>query len=513
MKYQNYSPAEIDTNRRYILFAVFVLSVCGITYELILGSLATYLLGDPVTHYSITIGIFLSSMGFGSWISRFINGKLLSIFIVIESLLGLIGGLSVLVLYYVFAFSPLYYVTHILFLVSIGILVGLEIPVTTRILKAHGSLKDTLSSVLSLDYAGGLAGALLFPLIMFPLTGRLLTGILTGIANSLVALLLVVKLRYDGKKRALVLLPLLSVMLLIVLGYFSPQLQGTIRTRLFQDDIVFVERSRYQEMVLTRSGGEFRLYLDGALQFSTFDEYRYHEMLVYPALYLHGGRDLNVLVMGGGDGLAVKRLVSHERVARVTLVELDAEIIRIARENSTMRSLNDDSLNDQKVTVVTGDAFSHLQKSNEIWDIIIADFPDPHDEVIAKLYSLEFYRVVYDSLSRGGLFVTQSTSPLFATEAYWTIHETLKEVFPEVLPYHTYIPTFGDWGFQLAGSRNLRDRIGSLEDAHGYYTPELFRASLTFPQDSRPMKKPPVNTFDRPVLYRSYIRGWKEMDM
>ncbi len=495
--------------QRILLFSVFFLSLCGIIYELVLGSLATYLLGNPVQQYSITIGFFLSSMGLGSYLSRFLTKNILKNFIMIEVALGFVGGLSVLILSYLFSFSATYYLLHIFFLVVIGTLVGLEIPIITRVLKKYGALKDILSNVLSLDYIGGLAGSLLFPLILFPFLGRMLSSIIIGVLNILVAIIIIIKIDYENKRKTDLLFPIIIFLLLIAMAASSDRINTILQKRLYYDDIVFSKRSYFQEIVLTRNDDDFRLYLDGSLQFSSVDEYRYHEMLVFPSLALHKSAAKRVLVLGGGDGLAVREILKCGDVANVTLVELDPSMIDLAKQNSSLRMLNGDSLRDPRVSVIVGDAYAYLIDNKKKFDIIIADFPDPHDETISKLYTVEFYMLLRRSLDRDGIFVTQSTSPLFAREAFWCIHNTMKKAFPSVTAYHVYVPSFGDWGFNMAleGSYEI-STAGAAVPGLRYYSRETFGQSLHFPSDSA-VSATDVNTFNKPVLYSYYLKGWK----
>jgi spermidine synthase len=498
--------------QRLLLFSVFILSLCGIIYELVLGSLATYLFGNPVKQYSITIGFFLFSMGLGSYLSRYFVKDLLRNFIFIEVTLGLVGGVSVAVLTWLFSFELSYYLLHIFFLVLVGMLVGLEIPLITRIMKQYGSLKDILSNVLSLDYIGGLAGSLFFPLVLFPYAGRFLTSILVGAANVAVALIIMAAVKYPGKRRWDFTYPVAAVILLAVMAVFSDQMSGLLNRKLYFDDVVFSKRSDFQEIVLTRNSDDFRLYLDGSLQFSTQDEYRYHEMLVYPALFLCPADRQDVLVMGGGDGLAVRDVLKSPRVSRVILVELDPMMVRLAKENSSFRRINGDSLKDPRVTVVEGDAFAYLTGDPGRFHVIIADFPDPHDETISKLYSVEFFRMVKRALAPTGVFVTQSTSPLFAREAFWCIYSTVREVFGGAVPYHVYVPSFGDWGFVMASPRELRETPeppGTMK--FRYFSREAYKQARYFPADST-VTESRTNTFNRPVLYTYYLRAWKQMD-
>lgn len=499
---------SLRAEQRLLLFSVFIVSLCGIVYELVLGSLASYLLGNPVMQYSITIGFFMVAMGGGSYLSRFFSGNLLRTFIYIEAALGLLGGISVTLLMYLFSFEASYYLLHIFFLLAIGVLVGLEIPLVTRIMRSYGALRDILARVLSLDYLGGLAGALLFPLVLFPYAGRYLTCLAMGCANIAVAMALVAKVKYPSRSGWDYLFPAGSIALLLVFAFSSEQMNGLLNKRLYFDDVVFSKRSKYQEIVLTRSGNDFRLYLDGSLQFSTYDEYRYHEMLVFPALFAARAENKEVLIMGGGDGLAVRDVLKDARVKKVVLVELDPAMLYLAKENSTFRRINADSLRDARVKVVGGDAFKYLVENRERYDVIIADFPDPHDEALSRLYSLEFYNIVKRVLRPGGVFVTQATSPFAARHAFWCIHRTVKEAFGSAIAYHAYVPTFGDWGFVMAPAKIPEDApMGGMR----FYALETFKQAMHFPADSSEISTR-INTFNRPVLYTYYLKGWKNAD-
>ena len=327
-------------------------------------------------------------------------------------------------------------------------------------------------------------------------------------ANISVAIMVILAIDY-GKRKKDMFLAAVSFLALLFMAFNSDWFNAIIQKKMFYDDIVFTKRTKYQEIVLTRNGDDFRLYLDGSLQFSTSDEYRYHEMLVHPALAIHGN-PRSVLVLGGGDGLAVREILKVPSVQAVTLVELDPSMIDLALNNSTISAINSDSLKNSKVHVVAGDAYDFLRNNTFGYDVIIADFPDPHDETVSKLYTVEFFRLVKKSMARNGVFITQSTSPLFAREAFWCINRTMKQVFAKVVPYHVFIPSFGDWGFNLVydGDISIKDtQAGELK----YFNTLTFRSSEIFPPDSDEVKTE-INTFNKPVLYKYYLKGWKDSD-
>src|SRR5690606_4021284 len=145
---------------------------------------------------------------------------------------------------------------------------------------------------------------------------------------------------------------------------------GFLEDLLYDDAVVYAQQSRYQRIVITRFRDDVRLYLDGHVQFSAIDEARYHEPLVLPAMRA-AGRPRDVLVLGGGDGLAVRDVLAHEGVRAVTLVDLDPEMTRLARERPELRHLNHDALRDRRVRVVNEDALTFLRRSERFYDVIL----------------------------------------------------------------------------------------------------------------------------------------------
>lgn len=453
-------------------------------------------------------------MGLGSYLSRYFQKNLIATFIYIEVFLGLAGGISVLIIYYYFSFSTVFYFLHIFFLILIGTLAGLEIPLITRILKEYGELKDIIANVLTLDYVGGLFGSLAFPLVLYPLVGRLATSFIIGIINTIVALILVVTFfRYSDLKKVIV-LPVIALIGMVALLFMHDMIERGLEQRLYEDDIVFSKRSRFQKIVLTRHRNDLRLYLDGSLQFSTTDEYRYHEMLTLPGIFCAKEKVKDVLIMGGGDGLAVKSLIRFPFIESIDLVELDPEMIYLARHHPGLSSINNHSLSDKRVKVHIMDAFEYIRKYKKKYDLILADFPDPHDEVIAKLYSRELYHFIKKRLNEDGIFITQSTSPLFAGEAFWNIHYTMKEVFATVQPYHVFIPSFGEWGFNMASCQKCSlntEFLKEEEKSFKYFSLQTWKRANLFAKDEIKSREY-VTSFNSPKVFHDYLKGWQVMD-
>jgi spermidine synthase len=295
-------------------------------------------------------------------------------------------------------------------------------------------------------------------------------------------------------------------------------LVSAVDARLFQDEVIFSETTSYQSIVITRFDDRYRLFLDHSIQFDSLDEHRYHEALVHPAMGLVPDA-ARVLVLGGGDGMAVREVLRHDGVEHVTLVDLDPRVTELFATNPDLVALNGDALNDPRVEIVNADAWvwaAEVQTS--AYDVIIADLPDPKSIALSKLYSVEFYAMLVERLSSHGLIVTQAGSPTFATEAFWITDATLDATRNPVLPggtldtiaYQTHLPSFGNWGFVMAGSSlPAPDRTPDLPDGLRYLTPDVWQAAQAFGVDQSRPDVVPVNTIQGHPLVAAYQRGWE----
>jgi spermidine synthase len=500
----------LSTSHTLVLLAsIAIVALCGIVYELIIGTVSSYLLGNSVYQFSITIGFFMCAMGIGSYLSKFIGGNLVAGFIVVEVALALIGGICSLALFFAFPFSPaLYKVVMFAFILAIGTLVGLEIPILTRILTQTSGTRKSIANVMSLDYIGALVGSVAFPLMLLPGLGLVRASFAIGLINILVALFNVIWLRSYLKSVNRMLAAVIgSLLLLTVLIFMGSRLTAMAQHHLYYDQIVWKKQTPYQNLVVTNDlrRGDLRLFIDGHIQFSQIDEHRYHEALVHPAMS-YPGRAERILVMGGGDGLAVREILKHPSVKRIDLVDLDPAMTRIGHEFAPLVRLNKRALHDRRVYIYNADAFVFINKPGPLYDRVILDFPDPHNEAIAKLYSTEFYTMLALRMSTDGVVVTQSSSPFFSRRTFWSIHETMAKVFGPTTSYQLPIPAFGIWGFNMA-TKSQAVGPGPITVPTRYLTDAVFTASKTFAKDvAPPREKSPINTIFEPVLYQLYLR-------
>ena len=496
--------------RHALLFSVFVIASCGLAYELIAGALSSYLLGDSVMQFSTVIGAYLFAMGVGSWLSKFITRDLIGRFIQIELLVGLLGGFSAVGLFLVFTWlaAPFKLVLY-LAVFGVGVLVGLEIPLVMRILKRDLAFKDLVSQVLTFDYLGALMVSILFPLVLAPQLGMVRTGLLFGLLNVAVALWALHLFREQLPQRRW-----LAAQSWIVFGLLAAGLAGAgqlttlAEAHLYADEIIHAETTPYQRIVVTRWRDDLRLFLNNNLQFSSHDEYRYHEALVHPGLAsLPGAR--RVLVLGGGDGLAVREILKYPQIEAVTLVDLDPAMTDLFATAPVLVALNQGSLRSPKVTVVNADALQWLEESREFFDFIVIDFPDPANFALGKLYTSAFYRLLSKRLSAQGLLVVQATSPFYARQSFWCVVTTLESVGLQTAPYHALVPSFGEWGYILAG-RRLPPFAAVDPLKTRFLTLELLPSLFVFPADMARLPAE-VNQLNNQALVRYFEAEWRQV--
>lgn len=496
-----------------LLFSVFVVSMCGIFYELLLGSVASYIIGNSITQFSITIGLFMFFMGVGSYLSKFIETRLLDRFVAIEIAIGAAGGLAVLLLLTSFSFTRTFYPVAVALIAAISTLIGLEIPLVTRLVRIEirggEDLRESLAHVLALDYVGALIASLLFPLLLLPAFGLMMTGFLVGALNLVVALFAIrifwPRLAGPGGLQAAA----ASILFLLIAGIAATgPINRVIEGFLYEDEVIYSTQTQYQRLVLTKFKDDLRLYINGDLQFSSRDEYRYHEPLVHVPLGL-SPHHKNVLVLGGGDGLAARELLKYPDLESITLVDLDPQMLKLAMSHPLVRRLNQDSLADKRVERVFLDAFNYVENCNRSFDAIIIDLPDPNDLSLGKLYSVEFYRLVLRLLSADGIIVTQATSPYFARQAFWMIKHTMEQAAPFSSAYSVSVPSFGQWGFVLGAHHRIDPSRLKIAVSTRFLNPENAADAFRFDPDVAEIPTD-INRLDNQLLVQSYDRGWKE---
>lgn len=497
---------------------VVIIATCGLIYELLAATVSSYVLGDSVTQFSLIIGIYLSAMGLGSYLSRFIDKNVAEKFIDIELAVAILGGFSAPLLFLTFAYVSYFGIVLYTMVFAIGTLVGLEIPLLMRILKDELDFKELVSRVLALDYVGALVAALLFPIFLVPKLGLNRTSLLFGMLNAAVGIWATWLLEPLIKNRTLTILRVKGFIVVVLLGIAfikADSLTTLAEDGLFVDNIVYAKSSPYQRIVVTKGKTGHALFLNGNLQFNSFDEYRYHEALVHPAFAAFDGEPKRVLVLGGGDGLALREILKYRSVEAVQLVDLDPMMTGLSKEFPALGELNRHSFDDPRVSVTNGDAFVWLD-NNEIapFDIAIVDFPDPNNFALGKLYSTRFYNLLKQKLHPDAAVVIQCTSPLIARRSYWSIIRTLEASGFSVKPFHTTVPSFGVWGYALVKLHPFETPASPPPGVElKFLNNESFASMFDLPKDLlAPDGEIEVNRLDNQALVRYYETEWRRFE-
>jgi len=549
-----------SSKESFVLYlSMFIMGACGLAYEYTLSKVASDILGNSVRQWAIIIGVMMFFMGVGSDLQKYFSNKhLFDKFIFFEILIGLLGAFGPIVLLYTYGRFPSHYIlVQYFFVTSIGLIIGFEIPLITRINETYiAELKINLGSVLKMDYIGALVGSLLWIFFLPKFFTIIETAFVLGLLNLMVAMFTLFFFRnLVVRTRALAGFTLVSFIFLII-GLLSSQgWTSYAEQQLFRDRIIFSETTPYQHIVLTRSrSDDISCYINGQLQFNSFDEFIYHENLVHPAFILAPDAE-DILILGGGDGLALREVLKYPQVESVVLCDIDPLMTTLARQNEYFIEMNRNSLADAKVTVLENhalqpvedttllienqrikvrkefesvadvsiinlDAARFVEQISGVFDIIIMDFPDPNNPDLSKLYSDVFYYHVKDKLAADGVLIQQSTSPVHAKEVFALIGRTMRSAGLAVIPIHDNVPSFGEWGWWIGGraefwheetlARSLRN-TDSLAVSTQYLTPAVVQASLDFGRNQLKSESSEINTLTNGLAFVYYTDAWSHL--
>ncbi len=542
-----------------LAFCMFSTGASGLVSEYLLATITTYILGNSIEQFSLVIASMMLMMGVSGVVqSKMSDRNLLQKFIAVEVLMALMAGFAPLAIYAAYGYlENSFFIIHYGFVLSIGFLIGFEIPLVMRIIeKQKIPLKTNLTIVYAMDYIGAFVGAIIWVTYLlknFPISeiSFIVAGFNFLVATTAILYFLYVKVIDRALVHIVILIFTASA---LIFGWANNRdFSAMLEQRFYDDPIVYKTTTKYQHIVITHNSAidDTRLYINGNTQFSSLDEDRYHDFLVHP-LMSAASSVKHVLILGGGDGLALREVNKYDGVESVTLVDLDPEMVKIASTNEVLTKLNahafqhakvntdeidkfvpgskkaiymfDDAGNQQNpewvasINVFNIDADQFFKKKPaQLWDAVIIDLPDPSSIELSKLYSKQFYQSLRRYISHDAYVSIQSTSPYHAKEAYLTIGETLKAAGFTVLPYRQNIPSFGDWGYYLAwadgkNSNDVKATLSHLNDfmvETNFITPELLAASFAFGKGELVAEFPCVNTLMSPCLLANYVdRGW-----
>ncbi len=537
--------------------SMFLTGASGLVNEYVLSTVSTYILGNSIEQFSITIALMMGMMGLGGWSQKFLSDEnLIEKFITIEISLSILGSFAPIGIYLAFGYVDNFALIYYTFVMLIGFLIGFEIPFIIRVNEKYSNnLKANLSLVMAADYVGSFIGALVWVYILlpnFPLTK--ISFIITAF-NFIIAVLTYTYFRKAGLIKANIKIPITIVIstIILVFGFTNvTKWEFTLEQKLYEDPVISSKTTKYQHLTITHNKqlDEYRLYINGNVQFSSLDENRYHEELVHPIMSIKKDHK-KVLVIGGGDGLVVRELNKYKDIKKITLVDLDPGMVQFAKTNKILTKINQHSFDNAKVTVlnnkavtpaglkkliisnsedkknkntikknlaiihIDADLFLNSLKEKE-YDVVIIDLPDPSSIELVKLYSKEFYMKLRRVMKDDAMFIIQSTSPYHAKESFLMIGRTIEAAGFDTIPLHMNIPSFGEWGWFIAwkngnySKKELYSKIDKLEkfDVNtSYLTPNVFRASLVFGKKELTPQILGVNTLMQPKLLQVYTKN------
>lgn len=560
-----------------LAFIMFFTGGAGFVYQGILGAVFTNLLGNSMEQIILTMGFMMGMMGVAVWLQKLIrSGPLVEYFIIVELALAILGGFAPIILQWAFAHMPNDFGwIRLAYPALMALLIGIEIPLAMRINEKFArNLSSNLAETWAWDYVGSFVGTLAWLWALKHFVPIMHLSYWVAISNLIVAVASLVFFWKCGlltrwASKIMLTLGMIMVATSLVVGSNNVDAwSNIISQKMYDDPIIYHTTTKYQDIVMTqkahptnRGAKAYEMFINGNKQFNSADERIYHEHLVHPAMNLAAAHR-RVLILGGGDGLALREVLKYPDVEDVTLVDLDPGMIELARTNPIMRELNGNAFGDARVNstlspglidtgrtqevfvagdkfemectesgcykrpiaekaadvqVFTIDADRFVSVSHELFDVVIIDLPDPSSIELAKLYSQEFYQKVKQAMSTDGMLVVQATSPYHSRETFLCIMRTIAAAGFGTTPYHANIPSFGDWGWAL-GSPSLkpevlRERAISLED-YGVpteeLTPESMRAALTFGKKSLTTNSQSISTLMEQAVLGHYIYdGWQ----
>jgi spermidine synthase len=547
----------------FLLFGIMaVLAGCGLIYEYLLSHYAGRILGAVEQVIFAMIGIMIVSMGLGAFAARIFKSYF-NAFAWLELSIALIGGTAVLVLAATTALANLFpqilietfamppdlmprggMISWAKKLASImpyvagfilGFLIGMEIPLIANIRETlYGKhIEHNTGSVYGADYIGAGIGAAIWVVFMLSLPPTQ-AAVITASVNLFVGLVFYWVYRARIRAGVLVVLAhLLVAGILVFIAINGTDWDNAMEDLLYKDKVIFSSNTRYQHFTVTERIMDpakpkvISLFINGRSQFASNDEVIYHSMLVSPVMHA-SARHNNILIIGGGDGLAVRDILRWQPKS-IDLIDIDSALVEFFTApqikkgliiNQTLLYLNQHSFSDPRVHTHFGDAFikvDELIQQGKLYDSIIVDLPDPSHPDLNKLYSARFYAKLKTLLTGDGAMVVQSTSPYHAKNTFLSIGKTVKYAgFKNVEQYHHNVPSFGEWGWTIATKNGLSAKARIYDQQKlmikdGWATRGVLLAAFEFSDNFfESLDTIEVNRINNQAAYQYHQQDWEK---
>lgn len=546
----------------FLILTMAVLAGCGLVYEYLLSHYAGRVLGVMEGTIYAMIGLMIVAMGLGAFSARKIRNAFNG-FVWLELTVALLGSCSILIIGAFIAVSQLLpqlladtfslppdalpqggflkqlsaiaFNSPYFFGLLLGFFIGMEIPLIARIREQihQKHLADNVGTIYGADYIGAGIGAAIWVLFLLSIDISKASALTAALNLAAGAFFIARYWKFLHWRKTLVGLHLVVLLIIGVIYNQGNVWLNQMNSLLYLDKVVHSEKTRYQQLTFTeRNMGAAQksivnFYLNGRLQFSSSDEFIYHSYLVSPVLTASARQD-NILIIGGGDGLALRDVLQWSP-KNVTLVDLDEQLIDIfqypkkhlsPRLAKQVLDLNQGSLQDPRVNIIRHDAFiaiDQLLAKGQVFDAIIVDLPDPSHPDLNKLYSVNFYARLKQLLAGDGLIGVQSTSPYHAKDSFISIGKTIQAAnFVGVQQYHDNVPSFGEWGWTIAAKMGADPltRLNAfqvLPVAHPWLTINMVKNAFSFPKDFYQHRKDiDINYLGSHTLYQLHQNAWRD---
>lgn len=546
----------------FIIFIMGTIAACGLVYEYAISHFAARVIGSmEIVIFSI-ISIMIVSMGVGAFLAQKIKEPFFA-FSLLESIIAITAVIGIFVIAggHTFAYSlpeilaehyNISYdmapkggfisaiemvMTSTSFIVAgiLGVLIGMEIPLMARIREIiHAKhLEHNAGMIYGADYIGAGFGAAVWVFFLIKQDISFSIAVISS-TNVIAGFIFLFFFKPQIKRfKTLMTIQVLSIFIITFGAMNIGSWQKYLEDSLYNHKLVYTANTDYQHIAVTKGINSdtrepfYNFFINGKTQFSQNDEAIYHSLLVTPAM-LAADRNKDVLIIGGGDGLAARDVFKYNPDS-ITLLDLDPKIVDFFKSpvfdeegnqiNKAMIKLNENAFNDKRMKFIFGDAFVNLQKlilQNKKYDVIIVDLPDPSHPDLNKMYSKAFYYRLNNVLNEGGTISIQSTSPYSAKKVFMSIKKTLENSgFNNVEQLHRNVPSFGEWGWTVAkkDTKSVFNSIKYLpEDSikNGWLTKDLMLGSFAFGKNFyKDYDKIQVNNLGSGNMYEYYNTAWK----
>lgn len=282
--------------------------------------------------------------------------------------------------------------------------------------------------------------------------------------------------------------------------------------------LLYSTQTRYQRIdVVDDTEQGLSLYLSKHLQISQKGSSAYHEGLIHPVMLAHPNPK-RVLVIGGGDGGAIREVLKHNCVEKVEMVEIDEKVIEVSKKY--MPFISDGAFDSPKAKIIIDDGRRYLKYYQGLpYDIIFIDLPDPRESRLANLYTKEFYELCRKNLTPDGIVASQNCSPYFYPRVYQSTYKTISAVFPITLQYRSWVAGFEMWGYSCGSLKYsplalteelIKKKMAERKVTTSSYSPASHFAYFIFPKDQLELYsrlKVEISTDQRPVVFTYYAMG------